>query len=94
MLLLKNWHSTLRLCLSCTYPIDHFAANETSRTYRIFILDITSGSGGGSAMGEISAQTKCGVGVVAVLLIGFIILLVASFADVNYYEVLNLELMP
>ena len=42
-------------------------------------------------MGEISAQVKCGIGVVAVLLIGFIILLVASFADVNYYEVIRKE---
>jgi len=44
------------------------------------------GSGSGSIMGESSAQVKCGVAVVAVLLIGFIILLTSSFADVHYYE--------
>jgi len=46
----------------------------------------SGGSGASSAMGEISAQVKCGICVVAVFLIGFIILLVSSFADVNYYE--------
>jgi len=46
----------------------------------------SGGVGGGSTMGEISAQTKCGIGVAVVLLIGLIILLASSFADVHYYE--------
>jgi len=46
----------------------------------------SGGVDGCSAMGENSAQVKCGIGVVAVFLIGFIVLLVASFADVHYYE--------
>ena len=42
-------------------------------------------------MAENSAQIKCGVGIAAVFIIGFIILLCSSFADVHYYEVLTIS---